>query len=130
MAHLGGSSLFLGEDVGFGKRESMSDFGRVLSQLVDVIVIRSKKHQTVLDLAEHCACSVINGLTDAAHPCQTMADLFTMRELVGRLEGHTLAWIGDANNVARSLATVMWGMWKSKNAYRADWVGAETGTAS
>ena len=104
MSHLGGSTLFLGEDVGFGKRESMSDFGRVLSQFVDVIVIRSKKHQTVLDLAEHCTCSVINGLTDAAHPCQTMADLFTIRELVGRLEGHTVAWIGDANNVARSLA--------------------------
>ena len=104
MAHLGGSSLFLGEDVGFGKRESMSDFGRVLGQLVDVVVIRSKKHQTVLDLAEHCTCSVINGLTDTAHPCQTMADLFTIRELVGKLEGHTVAWIGDANNVARSLA--------------------------
>jgi ornithine carbamoyltransferase len=104
MAHLGGSSLFLGEDVGFGKRESMSDFGRVLSRLVDVIVVRAKKHQTVLDLAEHCSCSVINGLTDAAHPCQTMADLFTIRELVGKLEGHTVAWIGDGNNVARSLA--------------------------
>ena len=104
MAHLGGSSLFLGEDVGFGKRESMSDFGRVLGQLVDVVVIRAKKHQTVLDLAEHCTCSVINGLTDTAHPCQTMADLFTIRELVGKLEGHTVAWIGDGNNVARSLA--------------------------
>lgn len=104
MAHLGGSSLFLGEDVGFGKRESMSDFGRVLSQLVDVIVIRAKKHQTALDLAKHCTCSVINGLTDIAHPCQTMADLFTIRELVGKLSDHTVAWIGDGNNVARSLA--------------------------
>jgi ornithine carbamoyltransferase len=55
-------------------------------------------------MAEHASCAVINGLTDYAHPCQAMADLFTLRELVGRLEGHTLAWIGDGNNVARSLA--------------------------
>jgi ornithine carbamoyltransferase len=58
----------------------------------------------VTDLAEYCTCSVINGLTDYAHPCQALADLFTLRELVGKLEGHTLAWIGDANNVSRSLA--------------------------
>jgi ornithine carbamoyltransferase len=94
----------LGNDVGFGHRESTADFGRVLSEYVDVIVVRSKRHQTVVDLAEHCSCSVINGLTDYVHPCQAMADLFTIRELVGQLEGHTLAWVGDGNNVARSLA--------------------------
>lgn len=104
MAHMGGTAMFLGQEVGFGKRETMADFGRVLSQFVDVIVVRAKKHQTVVDLAEYCSCSVINGLTDLAHPCQTMADLFTIRELVGKLEGHTMAWIGDGNNVARSLA--------------------------
>ncbi len=104
MIHLGGSALFLGDDVGFGRRESIADFGRVLSQYVDLIVVRAKKHQTVVDLAEHCSCSVINGLTDCAHPCQAMADLFTIRETVGKLKGHTLAWIGDGNNVARSLA--------------------------
>ena len=104
MIHLGGSALFLGDDVGFGRRESIADFGRVLSQYVDVIVVRSKRHETVVELAEYCSCSVINGLTDFAHPCQAMADLFTIRELAGRLEGHTLAWIGDGNNVARSLA--------------------------
>jgi len=104
MIHLGGSALFLGDEVGFGRRESVADFGRVLSQYVDVIVVRTKRHEMVVELAEYCSCSVINGLTDYAHPCQAMADLFTLRELVGRVEGHTLAWIGDGNNVARSLA--------------------------
>jgi len=104
MAHLGGSAMYLGDDVGFGRRESISDFGRVLGELVDVVVVRAKKHQTVVDLAEHCTASVVNGLTDEAHPCQAIADLFTLRELFGKLAGHTLAWIGDGNNVARSLA--------------------------
>jgi ornithine carbamoyltransferase len=104
MIHLGGSALFLGDDVGFGSRESIADFGHVLSQYVDVIVVRAKRHETVVALAEHCSAPVINGLTDYAHPCQAMADLFTIRELAGRLPGHTLAWIGDGNNVARSLA--------------------------
>ena len=75
MIHLGGSSLFLGEDVGFGRRESIADFGRVLSQYVDVIVVRANRHATAVDLAEHCTCSVINGLTDFDHPCQALADL-------------------------------------------------------
>jgi ornithine carbamoyltransferase len=104
IAHLGGSAMFLGDDVGFGRRESMADFGRVLSEYVDLIVVRAKKHETAVSLARYCSCAVINGLTDYAHPCQALADLFTIHELVGRLEGHTLAWIGDGNNVARSLA--------------------------
>jgi len=102
--HLGGSALFLGADVGFGHRESMADFGRVLSQYVDAIVVRVKRHETVVGLADYCSSPVINGLTDYAHPCQAMADLFTIHELAGPLKGHTLAWIGDGNNVARSLA--------------------------
>jgi ornithine carbamoyltransferase len=104
MCHLGGSSLFLGSDTGFGKRESIPDFARVLSEYVDVVVVRANRHQLAVDLAKHCTCSVINGLTDFSHPCQALADLYTVRELVGKLEGHTVAWIGDANNVARSLA--------------------------
>ena len=104
MGHLGGTTLFLGADVGYGRRESIADFGQVLSQYVDVIVVRANRHDMLLELAEHCDCSVINGLTDFAHPCQAMADLYTIRELVGRVEGHTLAWVGDANNVARSIA--------------------------
>ena len=104
MAHLGGGSVFLGSEVGFGRRESVADFGRMLGEYVDVVVVRANHHKTIVELAEHCACSVINGLTDFGHPCQALADLYTIRELAGRLEGRTLAWVGDANNVARSLA--------------------------
>jgi ornithine carbamoyltransferase len=104
MAHLGGSSQFLGSETGFGERESLADFGRVLSEYVDVLVLRFNRHATAVELAQVCSCAVINGLTDFGHPCQALADLFTIRELVGKLEGHTLSWIGDANNVARSLA--------------------------
>jgi ornithine carbamoyltransferase len=104
MAHLGGSSMMLGDDAGFGKRESVADFTRVLSEMVDVIVVRAKSHDTVKAVASHAACSVINGLTDRSHPCQALADLFTLREHAGKLAGVKLAWVGDANNVARSLA--------------------------
>jgi ornithine carbamoyltransferase len=104
MVHLGGSALFLGHDVGFGRRESVADFARVLGEYADVVVVRANRHRTVVEIARHCTCSVINGLTDFGHPCQALADLYTIRELVGKLPGHTLAWIGDANNVARSLA--------------------------
>jgi ornithine carbamoyltransferase len=103
MAHLGGSSLFLGADVGWGERESIADFTQVLSQYVDVIVCRAKTHRRVEELAEHATCPVINGLTDQAHPCQALADLFTLREAYGDLRGRTLAYVGDANNVAHSL---------------------------
>ncbi len=104
MAHLGGTAMFLGEEVGFGSRESLADFARVLSEYVDVIVVRAKRHDTASQIAEYSSCTVINGLTDYAHPCQAMADLFTLRELFGSLRGRTLAWVGDGNNVARSLA--------------------------
>jgi ornithine carbamoyltransferase len=105
MAHLGGSAMFLGSDTGFGsRRETVADFGRILSEYVDVIVVRANKHRVVTEMAAHSSCSVINGLTDFGHPCQAMADLYTVRELAGNFEDRTLAWIGDANNVARSLA--------------------------
>ncbi|MEX2308088.1 MAG: ornithine carbamoyltransferase [Pirellulales bacterium] len=103
MAHLGGSSLMLGEDAGFGKRESIADFARVLSEMVDVIVLRARRHATVVEFAQHAACSVINGLTDLAHPCQVLADLYTLQEHYGEVTGLRLAWVGDGNNVARSL---------------------------
>jgi ornithine carbamoyltransferase len=103
IVHLGGQSLFLGDDVGFNSRESTADFGRVLSQYVDTIVVRTKRHATAVELAKYAECSVINGLTDFAHPCQALADLYTLKELAGELRGRTLAYIGDANNVARSL---------------------------
>lgn len=104
MAHFGGNAMYLGDDVGFGKRETMADFGHVLGELVDAVVVRSKKHETVTELAKYCTVPVINGLTDQAHPCQAMADLLTVREHFGSLKGLKMAWIGDANNVSRSLA--------------------------
>lgn len=104
MVNLGGGSLFLGRDVGWGERESIADFGQVLSQYCDVVVCRTNSHDKLIQLAKHCKCSVINGLTDLAHPCQALADLYTMKEIHGELKGLKLAFVGDANNVARSLA--------------------------
>jgi len=104
MGHMGGTSMMLGDDVGFGKRERIDDFTQVLCQFVDVIVMRCKAHETVEQVAQHATCSVINGLTDVAHPCQALADLYTIKERVHSLEDAKLTWIGDANNVARSLA--------------------------
>lgn len=104
IANLGGSSMFLGKDVGWGERESAADFGHVLGQYVDAIVCRSNSHSKVEELAKYCNCSIINGLTDTSHPCQALADLYTLRERHDSLAGLRLAYIGDANNVARSLA--------------------------
>jgi ornithine carbamoyltransferase len=107
MAHLGGSSLFLGADTGFASsRESIADFGRVLSEYVDVIVCRSKSHDTIVQLAEVSSVPVINGLSDYCHPCQALADIYTLRQHVGRVAGLTLVFVGDGNNMARSLAVV------------------------
>lgn len=104
MTHLGGGSIMLGDDAGFGKRESIADFTRVLSQMVDVIVVRSKRHETVEQVAKYSSAVVVNGLTDLAHPCQALADLYTLREHTGTLAGKKLTWVGDGNNVACSLA--------------------------
>ena len=104
MTHLGGGSLMLGDDAGFGKRESIADFTRVLSEMVDVIVVRSKKHSTVEEVAKYSKAVVVNGLTDLAHPCQALADLYTLKEHLGSLKGRKLTWVGDGNNVAVSLA--------------------------
>jgi ornithine carbamoyltransferase len=103
MTHLGGSSLYLGADVGWGTREAVSDFARVLSQYVDIVICRTKTHRRVEEMAEYSTCPVINGLTNLAHPCQALADLYTIREQDGQLRGKRLAYVGDANNVARSL---------------------------
>jgi ornithine carbamoyltransferase len=105
MAQLGGASLFLsGKEVGLGTRESLADFARTLSEYVDGVVLRTFSHQLVEEFAASAGCPVINGLSDYYHPCQALADLFTMQELFGELPGRTLAFIGDGNNVARSLA--------------------------
>jgi ornithine carbamoyltransferase len=107
MAHLGGTSLFMGADTGFASsREGIADFGRVLSEYVDAIVCRSKAHDTIVQLAAVSSVPVINGLSDYCHPCQALADIYTLRQRVGRVAGLTLAFVGDGNNVARSLAVL------------------------
>src|SRR3954471_4978445 len=105
VAQLGGTSLFLpGNEVGLGWRETVEDFGRVASQYVDALILRVFKHETVAGLAACSGIPVINGLSDAAHPCQTLADLLTVREAFGGVAGKRIAFVGDGNNVARSLA--------------------------
>lgn len=104
ITHLGGRSLFLGPDVGWGDREDIADFAQVLSQYVDIIVCRAHAHQRVTELANYSACPVVNGLTDMAHPCQALADLFTVEEEFGSLSGVKITYVGDGNNVAASLA--------------------------
>lgn len=106
MAQLGGSSLFLGADVGWGKREAPSDFTQVLGQFVDAVACRAKLHGDVEQLASFNAMPVINSLTDLSHPCQAIADALTIRELFGELTDRHLVFVGDGNNVARSLALV------------------------
>ena len=105
MAQLGGASVFLsGNEVGLGSRESVPDFARVVSRYVDAVVLRTFHHDTVEAFAAHSSCPVINGLSDYYHPCQALADLFTMQETFKKLAGRTLVFVGDGNNVARSLA--------------------------
>jgi len=104
MTQLGGDSIFLGrEEVGLGQREAIRDFGRVLSRYVDGIVARVFQHRHVVELAKNSRVPVVNALSDYLHPCQALADLWTVKERLGRWDGVKLAFIGDGNNVARSL---------------------------
>jgi ornithine carbamoyltransferase len=104
MTQLGGHALFLSDrDSQMGRGESVHDTAKVLSGYVDGIMIRTFAHGEVEDLARHASIPVINGLTDLLHPCQVMADLQTVQEELGpELEGRTIAWIGDGNNMANS----------------------------
>lgn len=108
--HLGGSSLYLADDVGFGKREPTQDIATILGSYVDAIVFRGYRHQDCLDLARFAPCPVINGLTDHSHPCQALADALTIMEAFGEdVANHrplTVTYVGDGNNVARSLGEV------------------------
>ena len=105
MTQLGGAGLLLRPDeVGLGTREPVRDVARVLGRMCDGIMARVFEHQKLLELAEWSPVPVINGLSDYNHPCQAMADVMTIREHFGRLEGLTVAFVGDGNNVARSLA--------------------------
>ena len=100
---LGGQALFLSSrDIQLGRGEPIADTARVLSRYVDGIMIRTFDHTEVLELARHATIPVINGLTDLSHPCQVLADLFTMREALGGWEGKRVAWVGDGNNMANS----------------------------
>lgn len=104
ISQLGGSAMFLGQEVGWQSREATADFVRVLAQYADFVVCRAKCHTSVEDLASYNVVPIINGLTDKAHPCQALADVLTMRQQVGSLEGRQVTFVGDGNNVARSLA--------------------------
>ncbi|MFL5240477.1 MAG: ornithine carbamoyltransferase [Gemmataceae bacterium] len=107
MAQLGGASVFLaGAEAGLGTRETVPDFARVMSQYVDVVVLRTYHHATVETFARYASVPVINGLSDYYHPCQALGDLLTVREFFGDYAGRTMAFVGDANNVARSLAII------------------------
>lgn len=104
MLQLGGHAIYLaGDEVGLGKREPMPDMARVLSRYVDIIMARTFSHSTVESLARYATVPVINGLSDYEHPCQAIADVLTVYEKKGTLEGITVAYIGDGNNVAASL---------------------------
>ncbi len=104
MNQLGGHAIYLTEDVVMGARESVRDVARNLERFVDAIVARTGPHEVVEALASQATIPVINGLTLREHPCQALADLFTIRERFGSLEGRVLAFVGDGNNVYHSLA--------------------------
>jgi ornithine carbamoyltransferase len=105
MRQLGGESIMLtGAEMQLGRGETIADTARVLSRYVDAIMIRILNHDALLELATHATVPVINGLTRRSHPCQVMADLMTFEEHRGSIEGSTVAWTGDDNNVLASWA--------------------------
>jgi ornithine carbamoyltransferase len=101
---LGGHALHLGEGIGFGVRESVADIAHNLDHWIDAIVIRAYDHSVVVELAAEAGIPVYNALTDDEHPFQALADLLTLRERLGTLEGRVLTFVGDGNNVFASLA--------------------------
>ena len=104
MYQLGGQALYLGaSDIQLNRGETIADTARVLSRYVDGIMARVFAHQDILDLARHGTVPVINGLSDLLHPCQALADYFTLRERRGRLGGLKVAYVGDGNNVCNEL---------------------------
>ncbi len=100
---LGGDVVILSQDGSqLGRGETVADTARVLSRYVDAIMIRTDRHEKLLELAEYSSVPVINGLTDRTHPCQVMADIMTFEEHRGSLSGKVISWVGDGNNVAAS----------------------------
>ncbi len=106
MNQLGGSPIYCRPDDvgGLGKREPIKDLARILSGYVDLIVVRTFSHDHIVELAKYSTVPVINALTDFSHPCQAMADMMTIREHIKNLEGGKVTFVGDGNNVARSVA--------------------------
>lgn len=103
MIHLGGSALFLSpRDTQLGRGEPLQDSAKVISSMVDGIMLRTFKHETVTTIAKYSRVPVINGLTDLLHPCQLLADMQTYFEYRGDIEGKTVTWIGDGNNMCHS----------------------------
>lgn len=104
MTQLGGHAIYLApSDIKLGERETTEDIARVLSRFADLIMARTFGHDIVVDLARYATCPVINGLSDREHPCQILADMQTIWEKKGRLEGLTWVYVGDGNNVAHSI---------------------------
>ncbi len=104
MTQLGGHAIYMGwNDLQLGRGETIADTARTLSGYVDTVMARLFKHEDIVELARYSKVPVINGLTDMHHPCQTLADLMTIREHKGKLKGLKLAWVGDGNNVCNSL---------------------------
>lgn len=104
MYQLGGNSIYLApHEIHLGVRESVKDVARTLSRYIDGIVLRTFEHKNVLEMAGAASVPVINGLSDFSHPCQALADLYTIREKLKKVKGKTLAYIGDGNNVCNSL---------------------------
>ena len=102
-SRLGGHALYLGpNDIGIGKRESVADIAEVLSRFNDIIMARLFDHQHILELAENASVPVINGLTDFNHPCQIMADIFTIIEKKEKIENLKITYVGDGNNIVHS----------------------------
>ncbi|MCD6358928.1 MAG: ornithine carbamoyltransferase, partial [Dehalococcoidia bacterium] len=113
MHQMGGYTIYLSpEEVGMGKRESIPDVARVISRYVNIIASRTYSHRTLELLARYATIPVINALSDLEHPCQALADLLTIYEKKNKLQGLTLAFVGDGNNVANSLllASMLVGM--------------------
>ena len=103
MTHFGGNTLFLSpRDTQLGRGEPIEDTAKVISSMVDCVVIRTHKHEDILKFASVSSVPVINGLTELVHPCQLLADMMTYKEIKGEIKGKKVAWIGDANNMCNS----------------------------